>query len=263
MDSEEFMNMDATDTKPSDGGEGETTEVDTKEEPQSEDTDTVDWDTKYKEQLQDSDAKLDKPILLKVKGKVIEIDSLQDIRDLAERGTAATSKFQEMAEQRKFLERLESMGINPDNIDQVISGEVAPQPVENTINQEAEAVAQEILASPHADSIKGALSLLPGNQAQEFATNPQFLKGLKSDYESGVAQQIMPLVEKYVLVKGMPFLEAYAKAGQEMLSGSRQEKAKTLTAKPTVGTSVKKQEPTDIWSMDDETFRRAMANVRN
>ena len=245
-----------------DGGDEETTSVETQEDQQS---DTIDWEARYKEQLGNSDAKLDKPILLKVKGKVIEIDSLQDIRDLAERGTAATQKFQEMSEQRKFLEKLSSMGISPDNIDMVLAGEIQPQPVDSNTNTnpEAEAVAQEILASQHADSIKSALSLLPDNQAQEFATNPQFLRGLKSDYDAGVAQKIMPLVEKYVLVKGMPFLEAYAKAGQEMLSGNKQEKAKTITAKPTVGTSVKKQEPTDVWSMDDETFRRAMANVRN
>ena len=252
----------------------ETTEqVETLDEQQSE---QVDWEARYKEQLQSGDKELDKPLLLKFKGKVLEINTVDDLRDLAERGLGSTAKFQEMAEQRKLIQKLESAGISEEDIDLLrrarlgdteatqilLAKEAGNPPVDDTVI-EAENIAQEILTSDYADKFKDTLSLIPEGQRQQYAYDTRFMKGLKTDFDNGVAQKLIPMVEKYVMVKGMDFLEAYAKAGQEVFGNQRQEKAKSLTAKPTVGSSVTKQEPTDIWAMDDETFRRAMSNVRN
>jgi hypothetical protein len=273
--SEEFKVDTLPDNSTNDGGQQ--AEDNQPEVSQSVDSvDDVNWDSLYKEQLNASDAKLDKPILLKVKGKILEIDNLQDIRDLAERGTAATAKFQEMAEQRKFIQKLESAGISEEDIDllrrarmgdteatqQLLAKEAGAEPMPDNVI-EAEQVAQEILTSDHADAVKDTLSLIPEGQREQYAYNPQFMRGLKADYDAGIAQKIMPTVEKYVMVKGMPFIEAYAKAGQEVFGNQRQEKAKSLTAKPTVGSSVKKQEPADVWAMGSDAFKNAMSSVRN
>jgi hypothetical protein len=264
------------------GGEHTETEEQTdKQQPEDEvsESNVSDWEAKYKEQIQNPDAKLDKPILLKVKGKIIELDTVNDIRDLAERGIGSTAKFQEMAEQRKFIQELENAGISKEDIDLLVKarrgdaeaanallGKEPPQQVQTqdtTVSPEAEAVAQEIIDAPYANEAKEALSLIPEEQRNQLVTNPQFLRGIKTDFERGVAQKLMPKVEKYVLVNGMDFLSAYAKAGQEVFGNGVDEKAKTLTSKPRVGSSVMKQEPQDPWSMDDETFRRAMENIRN
>ena len=235
----------------------------------------VDWDSLYKEQLDAKDAKLDKPILLKVKGKILEIDSLQDIRDLAERGTAATQKFQAMAEQRKFIQKLESAGVSEDDIDllrrarmgdqaaaqQLLTKEAGPEPVADNIIA-SEQIAQEVLSADYADKFKDTLSLIPEGVRERYAYDPQFMAGLKHDFDAGVAQKVMPLVEKYVMVKGMDFIEAYAKAGQEVFGNQREEKARSLSAKPNVGSSVKKQEPIDVWAMDDSQWQRLNGSVR-
>jgi hypothetical protein len=235
----------------------------------------ADWDGMYKTQIDsESGLALDKPILLKHKGKVLEIKDAKDLRDLAERGLGATSKFQEMAEQRKMLDGITGEDIDllrrardgdAEAMNQLVSKQnVSPEEVQKQqYVEQSEQIATEIIGSDYADQFKEALGLFPESQRYEVATNPRFMGGLKQDFDKGIAQKLMPSVQKYMAVDGMEFIEAYARAGKEVLGGGRSKKAEKLSSAPSASSSVQREEPVDIWEMDSDQFSRIMGSTRN
>jgi hypothetical protein len=236
---------------------------------ESSDTDTdVNLDDMYRQQL-DSEAKLDKPVLIKYKGKVIDVNDANELRDLAERGIAATYKLQEAAEIRKQYE-----GITPEDIEllkrfkagdtSVVDELAVERPTVDTTTEEVNSIASEILSAPYAEQFKSFVEVLPPMDKQQLSSNPRLLNGLKIDFESGTAQKLMPLVERYVSVNGMDFISAYTKAGKEVLSkdSARKKTMEQLSATPKPNTSVNTTPPTDVWSLDSETFRKLGNQIR-
>jgi len=232
-------------------------------EPQSDNTDYTEL---YAKQLDgETDKQLDNPILLKHKGKVIDITSAKELRDLAERGLGSTAKYQEMAEQRKMLD-----GITSEDIDMLRKFKAGDQTVLNELatpresNQENEidTVAQTILDSSYADDFKGLVGNLSAPDKTLISTDPRVLRGLQIDFESGTAQKLMPLVERYMTVKGLPFIEAYTTAGKEMFSGSREKAGEQLVSQPSATSSVTTTPEQDAWAMDTASFNKIMNRGR-
>ncbi|RLA62049.1 MAG: hypothetical protein DRQ78_08305 [Epsilonproteobacteria bacterium] len=232
-------------------------------DPQSNNTDYTEL---YAKQLDgETDKQLDNPILLKHKGKVIDISSAKELRDLAERGLGATSKYQEMAEQRKMLD-----GITSEDIDMLRKFKAGDQTVLNELatpresNQENEidTVAQTILDSNYANEFKGLVGNLSATDKTLISTDPRVLRGLQIDFESGTAQKLLPLVERYMAVKGLPFLEAYTTAGKEMFSGDREKAGAKLVSQPSATSSVTTTPEQDPWAMDESSFKKIMSRGR-
>jgi formate dehydrogenase maturation protein FdhE len=132
--------------------------------------------------------------------------------------------------------------------------------VDNTAN-EVETIANEILSAPYAETFRESVSILPPADRTLLSSNPQVLNGLKQDFEQGIAQRIMPLAHRYITVNGMDFLSAYQKAGNEVMSKNSRAND-TIKAQPEATTSVSTQKPTDVWSMDSDTFKKLMNNTR-
>jgi len=194
---------------------------------------------------------LDRPVVLKRKGKLYDISDLDQLRDLAERGLDATSKLQEVAELKKELLKAQ----NPD---------VSEQELQNiNVETEVETIAQSIVNSPIAEDFKSVITELPEEVVNTLRSDPQMLKGLKLDVESGLAQKVMPSVRRYMDIEGLDFRSAYLKAGSEVVeSAKRRDTAVTqLTSAPTKTGNVEVKEK-DIWDIDDNEFRALMASER-
>jgi hypothetical protein len=240
------------------------------ENPQDEPADNsnngeVNLEDLYRQQIASEDAKLDKPILVKYKGKVVDIDDVNELRDMAERSIAATIKLQEAAELRKQYE-----GITPEDIellrrfkggDTSVINDLA---VDRAADQptEVDTIASEILAAPYAEQFKGFVDVLNPADRQMLASDPRVLRGLQIDFENGTATKLMPLVERKMAINGKDFLTAYKEAGQEVMKhgDTRKQSVEQLTAAPQANTSVKQQPKQDVWSMDSSTFKKLFNN---
>jgi hypothetical protein len=232
-------------------------------EPKQEQPTDESLDNLYRQQLEKTDMKLDNPILVKYKGKVIDISDANELRDLAERGIGATVKLQEAAELRKQFE-----GITPDDLellrkykggDESVLNELAtPRETVNETEAEIDAIATDILNSNYSTQFKGLVGTLAPKDRQLLQSDPRILGGLKIDFESGLAQKIMPMVERKMSVNGLDFLTAYTQAGKEVMDkgDTRKKSVEQLTAAPNSTTSVKTQPKEDIWSMDSATFQK-------
>ncbi len=241
------------------------------QEAEAQQTENIDWDAKYQEQrTEKADTKLPEPILVKYKGKILDIDTVGELRDLAERGISATQKLQEIAEERKALG-----GITNDDIEllnRLKSGDTSvveelAKPKDDVVQNEAikavDTIAGEILQSPYSDSFKSMVTILPQADKTRLSSDPQLLSALKKDFDDGVAQKLMPLLERNIAVKGMPFIEAYKQAGIDVFSGSQRRKtADKLTSQPKATSSIKDEPQEDIWSMDSDKFNALMSRGR-
>jgi hypothetical protein len=228
----------------------------------------VDLESLYREQISSEDIKLDKPILIKYKGKVVDVNDVNEIRDMMERAVAATYKLQEAAEIRKQYE-----GITPEDIEllkrfkqgdtSVVEELAVERPSVDTATNEVDQIASEILQSDYAEQFRESVAVLGPKDKELLSTNPQVLNGLKIDFEKGIAQKVMPVAERLMAVKGLPFLEAYAEAGKQVIErgGAQKVKQEQLSAAPKTG-SVNTTPPTDVWSMDTETFKKLSGSIR-
>ncbi len=211
---------------------------DTSENPDDKVVDTdedVNLDELYTTQQGNTDAKLDKPILLKYNGEVMTVDSIMDLKNLAERGFNSTQKFQKLAEDRKALEdQIKELGQTP-NV-----------PEDNSEADEVEAISNDILQSDYAEVFTAQVSTLPDEVKQALATNPRMLEGLSIDYQSGLAEAIMPQVHKLMRINGLSFEAAYSQAGKSYQNNNTDTpiekpvtqdtpKAKMLKAEPKTG----------------------------
>ena len=228
--------------------------LDTDEVVKPDENEPRDLESIYKANL-GTDKKLDDPMIIKVDGQVYELDSIDEIRNLVERGTGVTKKFQQLAEDRKALEKqLEELGQTP-NV----------ETVDDTAD-EVESIAQAILDSDYADNFTLDMKALDDGTKQLLGSNPEMLKGLSIDYESGLAQKIMPQVHKFMNVDGLSFEDAYVKAGRSYQSNTERQtqakpKANMLKAEPKVGSKVSGElGRAAIDGMSDKEFNAYFAN---
>ncbi len=228
-------------------------------------------DDLYKLQMEDGEAVIGKPILVKINGETTEIANVNDMKNLIEKGLGATKSFQQIAEHKKTLQFMEENNISMDDLNHIVGGTSTTddlgQVEDNNVNiQEVENVANDILQSEYADDFKSGLEFVPSNIKEQLTNDPALLKDLAADYESGIAQKIIPQVEKLMAIKGLNFFQAYAMAGQSLdIDGvgsqepvKRVNKAK-IQASPrgnTNTTNSRSARPgdTNVWDLDDEQF---------
>ncbi len=194
---------------------------------------------------------LDKPIVVKVNGKIYDIKDKDQIRNLMEKGFNATQKLQEVAELRRELEQYKNPEATVEQLDAI--GD----------NAEIESISQSILNSSYADSFKDSVGELPEGTLNELRTSPRMLKGLSVDFESGLAQKIMPMVGKLMDIESMSFQEAYTTAGRQVMS--KQDKVSNsvnkLVAEPRTSNNVEVKQD-GIWDMSDSDFNALMDTER-
>ncbi len=221
------------------------------------DTDTVDeaeeveasLDDLYITQNQSKDSKLDKPVLIKINGVTHEIDNVDEMRNLMERGLNHTQKMQELAKQRKEFE--DSNRVDED-----------PSAVTDTTAVEVDEIANDILSSSYAESFQSDVSTLPSSVRSELSSNPQMLRGLSIDYQSGLAQKVVPQVAREMAVKGLSFRDAYMSiAGKQNQQSQATEASKnTLASQPKQNTNGVAQSQ-DVDSMSDKDFDKYFAKL--
>lgn len=219
----------------------------------------LDLESLYAAQMSNKDASLENPILIKMNGKVVEVDNINDLKDMAERSLGATKKYQEMAEDRKVIEFMKSNNISMEALNQLIvsRGEVPVETVSHTEKDiQVQQVVDKISSSAYADDFRNGVSFLPDNVKSELANSPELLDGLYGDFESGLAQKVMPLVEKSMSIRNMNFVDAYVEAVQSL---DNKPVNNPLTAEPRGNTFGIKAEPKkDIWALSSEEFRKYM-----
>ncbi len=210
------------------------------------------FDDQYKTQL-DGEQKLNEPVYIKVRGKVVDISDVNELRDLAERGLGASAKYQEMAEGRKTLQFMQDNGITQDTLDSVIASR-GEQPVESdTATHEVEQIASDILGSSYASDFKEIVQSMPAEVSKQLGEDPAMLKGLAADVESGLAQRIMPMAQRYMDINGLPFIDAYVKAGRQLDQQQSSPKVSkdTLKAQPR-GVTQSMQRETSVWDLSSD-----------
>ncbi len=236
-------------------------------------------ETRYKAQMDDKDAKLDQPVVVKVNGKIYEIDSVNELKNLAELGTSATSKYQAIAGHRKTIDFMQDNNLTVDDLQHLL-GDRGVQPVMRTDADNAamqvEDIATEILNGPNADNFTAAAEMLPQGVRDQMMTNPQMLKGFSEDVASGMAARVMPGVERLINVNGMDFMSAYAQEVQRLYGNQTQQKAPTETSPEPKQTpkSMLQHQPTqrakskspslsrdDINAMSEADFEKFYASV--
>ncbi len=238
--------------------------VDESPEPVKEEPIVQDLNSLYKSQMDNADSKLDKPILIKLHGKVIEIDNINDLKDLTERGLSATKKYQEMSEDRKVIEFMNNNGISMETLNQLIKSD-GSVPIESNQNSQqdmqVQVVVDKISNSAYVDDFKNGVAFLPDNVKGFISDSPELLDGLAGDFESGLAQKVLPIVERTMAIKGLEFIDAYTQAVQSLNAGSKptEKKINPLSAEPRGNILGVKAEPAkDIWSMSSEEFKKYM-----
>jgi len=256
MTDEEFNKSFESDTKDSSTEDTDTTEETEggSETESGSDEPTVDL---YREQLSNKDAKLDKPVLIKVDGVVYEMTNINELRDLAEKGTNATRKYQRLAADRKRIEALEAELRQKygENIEQTEDGSVGEAPYDETVERIDE-IAESILNSSYSDDFKNHIGQLPISEREMIGSDPAVLQGLAEDYESGIAQKIMTKVPRLIRVNGMSFLDAYKYAGSQITNKTdKKESVEKLKSQPK-RTNQKSGSPVNIEDMSDDEFER-------
>ena len=135
-----------------------------------------------------------------------------------------------------------------------------------------ETVANEILQSAYAEDFKSGLEMIPNDIRNQLSNDPRLLSDFAGDYESGIAQKIMPEAEKLMAIKGLDFFTAYMTAGQSLMGGSGADhseptqtpnnRKQTLRAAPRGNTQTVKQTNTqDVFSLDEKSFDKYFENM--
>ncbi len=221
----------------------------------------VDLEALYHTQIEDKESSIDKPLLIKINGKTHEISNVDEMRNLMERGLGATQKMQAIAEHRKTIEFLSDNGISQEDLNQLLSNR-GEEPVEvDQGTKQVQGIAEGILSSTYADDFRDTASMLPQGIQEEMKSNPQLLNDFYGDVQTGIAQKIMPKVERLMSVNNMSFYQAYGQAGKEFETNTQQtdSKVQTLKSQPRSNSQSLNQNDQDIWSMSDSDFDKYMA----
>jgi len=278
MTDEEFDEYERKLLNKTDGSE-ESSDTDSKDSDSDDDSgkddDSLnDLEVKYKQQLEKG-FEVAEPVIIKVNGTVTEIKDPGDIRSLIEKGLSYTQKTQELAKYRDTLSVLNEVGINDaETLRQVLRGEalVDANAIDNTGSnmvqenidpreKEVNQVAEQILSSPKANEMKSIIGSLPDSAKSILQSDARVLAGLYKDVESGFAQKVIPLVNKYMTVNDMGFIEAYIQAGNDISGNSvvgSKAKRKALESEPRGRGVAKAKSYTedDIFNMSEEEFEK-------
>ena len=259
-----------------------TQSTESEDKPKVTESSPEDLDARYKAQMDDKDAKLDKPIVIKLKGKVYEIDSVNELKSLAELGSNATRKYQEIAEHRRTIDFMQDNDLTVDDLQGMFGQTTGQEPMmrteEDALERSANDIAAEILNGSNAEAFQQMAALLPDGVKTEMSRNPEMLSAFNNDVESGLAQAIMPQVERMMAVKGIPFMQAYVEVGSEYVSKQSQPsqlvpevvepkpdaKKQMLKAQPKPKATVSKTgalSSADIDKMTDEEFEKFYETV--
>ena len=232
-----------------------------------------DLEKQYKKQLEE-DIKLDKPVVAKVKGELFKIDSLKEVKDLVEKGIDYTVKSQLLAEDRRLAESLRNMGIGSvDELQAFLQGNyqvnpeaLNPEPVEPKVESNPiEQVAESILNSEYADEVKQSIGELPEPAKEILSKDARILQGFYEDVKQGIAQKIIPLAKRYMMVNGMSFIDAYVQAGNQVVGGSNKGSNKQILNSEPKGNVDKALEDdlSDIDPMDDVAMEKYFRKLQN
>jgi len=215
---------------------------------------------RYDAQQSDDKAILDKPILLKHKGEIIEVNNIHELKNVAERGFSVTKKLQQISEIKDRLEKqLTEAGLQPD----VDSSDVETNDNENEVND----IANRIMNSDYVEDFKSVAIHLPDEIQQEMHTNPRMLEALSVDVANGrVTADLMKQIDRAMLTQDINFQQAYVKvigSAEE----SKQAKKDTVNSnrnrlqnQPT-STQVVKKATKSPMEMTDEEFDAEFAKM--
>ena len=186
------------------------------ESSEGDDNGDEDLNVLYASQMEDADMKLDKPILVKYNGTVHKVDSVNELKSLAEQGISITKKSQRMSDQTNLLAELEANGYTADDLRQLATNDKGEELTKVEPKQiEIDTIATGILESNYADKFKSFVGELPGEAIDFISGDPRILKGLADDVESGLAARLQSATKRNMDLRGMPFLEAYISAGND------------------------------------------------
>ena len=237
-------------------------ETEPSDEP-TEQKETEDLQAMYDTQRSDPEAKLAQPVLIKINGNVHKVESVKELKALAEKGVSYTQKTQTLAKEKREAEFLRDNNITREDLNALIASR-GQAPVEvDVAAQEVDELAQGILSGSHADAFKETASMLPQDVQSEMTTNPQLLQGFYDDVSTGLAQKIMPKVERLMAVNGMSFMQAYVTAGDLLQGQNKQvnDSATKLRSQPKSNTTELESGSPDVWAMDDSEFEKYYATV--
>jgi len=226
--------------------------------------DTVDeakvWtDDDYRLQNEDEGATFDKPMLVKLKGKVVEVSNINEMRNLVERGLGASKKYMDMAEDRKTIQFMTDNNISMDTLTQIVNGR-GEEVVES--ESDVDRVAYEIQNSDYVDDFRSIASMLPSDVQDMVSSDAGALAGLRNDIVNGkLTVDSMDKIDRLVAINGMDFKSAYQKVTNEPIDNSRDERAEqsrnTLQNQPkNTQTKTAPAQPKSVWDMDDAESAR-------
>ncbi len=218
-------------------------------------------DDLYKTQMEEPDAKLDKPIFLKYNGSVHRVDTVKELKNLSEQGISFTAKQQDMSEQRKLLERLEANGYDSEALMSLAESHKGEQLTEvDYTQQEVDSVATEIMGSSYKDEFTQLAAKLPKDVAMDMQRNPNMLKGFAQDVESGFAGHIMQDTVRNMQINGMDFKQAYTVAGKTYMDKTQatDDKRQTLSSQPTKSIETPVTTEVDPWKLSKAEFDKFM-----
>ncbi len=227
---------------------------------------------------------LETAVVLKRKGKLFDIKSIDELRNLAEKGLDSTIKNQEISGHRDVIDTIEANGISMDDINllaNIKSGsfdalqqlqsaygandnaEVQDMTTTSTESR-IEAIAQTVMSSNYADDFKSVVSIIDSGTMEKFRKSPEALEMLRQDVESGRAKSFLPDVERAMAVDGLTFVQAYKKIGDARSASNtqRKEKAKSLGSAPRAAGSNTAPKPSGAWEMSSDDFNRLMSKQR-
>lgn len=214
------------------------------------DTEEEDLDSLYAKQLGNKEAKLSEPILIKINGRTHKVDSVDELRNLAERGLNHTQKMQQLARERKELQ--EMYGSNRDVEDTSVTPE----------SYEVDRIAEDILSSNYADAFRESIAYLPETVKSELATSATLLSGLFEDVRDGIATpNVMREVDRLMAINGLPFNIAYVTAinGSNKAKGADSSARQMIKSQPKPNTA--KVVTKSVNEMSDSEFDKYFASL--
>ncbi len=205
------------------------------ESSEGDNTGNEDLNALYSAQMDNSDMKLDKPILVKYNGKVHKVDSVNELKSLAEQGISITKKSQRMSDQTTLLAELEANGYTAADLRALATehkGEELTKLEPSHI--EIDEIATGILESDYADDFRGFVGEMPESASNEISADPRILDGLAKDIQSGLAQNLMADTRRNMDLHGMKFIDAYIASGKKFYESksANQSKRNTLASQP-------------------------------
>jgi len=248
---EPIVEDDEGETEPDDEVEVEETETSENEE------DNLDGESDPKEDDKEEEA-TDTPdqqefIPLKVSGKEIPINSLDELYTLASGGAAVTQKFQEIAAHKKSISIMQQHGLTEadlslliearngskdalaslvkqsgidsiDVTDQVAEGYQPGKFIPSDQQVSLDDVQREIAMDPEYNITQNVVNNVMDERSQNMLVqNPNMIRGLHHDIKSGAYQEVSAHAEKLKLMDGglKSDMEYYIQAAQEGPSGQQ------------------------------------------